>query len=125
MTIPSLIWHDGKLTVFCQRQYIVSAQRVDTALRLTTTHKDALDYFDHLANDPQLHIKMRLEPDNMQLIYNHSHFHDRKSFVDWPDQENHRHLFRLWLFFLFIMPYRNASSSVMEAFRLVTVRGRV
>lgn len=96
MTIPPLNWHEGKLTVFYQRQYIDSARRFDTALRLTTTHKEALDYFDHLANDPSLHIKMRLEPGDMQFVYYHSQLHDRKSFVDWPDRENRRHLFWLW-----------------------------
>ena len=97
MTIPPLNWHEGKLTVFYQRQYIESAQRFDTAFRLTTTHKEALDYFDLLANDPSLHIKMRLEPGDMQFVYNHSQLHNRTGFVDWPDQENRRHLFRLWL----------------------------
>jgi hypothetical protein len=52
MTIPPLSWHDGRLTVFYQRQYIDSAQRFPEAMRLTPEHIEALDYFDDLANDP-------------------------------------------------------------------------
>lgn len=97
MTIPPLSWHDGKLTVFYQRQYIDSAQRFADAMRLTPAHIDALDMFDHLANDPRLHIRMRLQPGDMQFVYNHSQLHDRTAFTDWPERENRRHLFRLWL----------------------------
>ena len=60
-------------------------------------HFEALDLFDELANDPELHFGMQLEPGDMQFVYNHSQLHDRTSFVDWPDPAHRRHLFRLWL----------------------------
>ena len=97
MTIPPLNWHDGKLTVFYQRQYIDSAQRFPDAMRLTPEHVEALDVFDTLANDPELHLTMRLKPGDMQFVYNHSQLHDRTSFIDWPDPGKRRHLLRLWL----------------------------
>lgn len=97
MEIPPLNWHAGHLTVFYQRQYIDSAQRFDDAMCLTPEHVEALDMFDALANDPDLHIKMRLEPGDMQFVYNHSQLHDRTGFLDWPDPAKRRHLFRLWL----------------------------
>jgi len=97
MTIPPLNWYDGKLTVFYQRQYIDSAQRFPDAIRLTEMHVEALNYLDELANDPSLHIKMRLRPGDMQFVYNHSQLHDRTGFLDWPDERDKRHLFRLWL----------------------------
>ena len=76
MTIPPFSWHDGRLTVFYQRQYIDSAQRFPDAMRLTPEHVEALDFFDELANDPDLHIKMRLIPGDMQFVYNHAQLHD-------------------------------------------------
>ena len=97
MTIPPLNWHQGKLTVFYQRQYIDSAQRFPNAMRLTKHHIAALDAFDALANDPNLHLTMRLDPGDMQFVYNHSQLHDRTAFTDWPDPARRRHLFRLWL----------------------------
>lgn len=97
MTIPPLSWHDGKLTVFYQRQYIDSAQRFESAMRLTPEHIEALDMFDALANDPEMHIKMRLQAGDMQFVYNHAQLHDRTGFTDWPDPAQRRHLFRLWL----------------------------
>ena len=97
MEIPPLNWHEGHLTVFYQRQYIDSAQRFDGVLKLTDKHIEALDMFDELANDPELNFGMQLQPGDMQFVYNHSQLHDRTGFVDWPEPENRRHLFRLWL----------------------------
>ncbi|MDH3271577.1 MAG: TauD/TfdA family dioxygenase [Gemmatimonadota bacterium] len=97
LQIPVLNWHEGKLTVFYQRQYIESAQRFEDAPRLTPEHIEALDLFDALAEDPEIHVRMRLEPGDMQFVYNHSQLHDRTAFADWPDPARRRHLLRLWL----------------------------
>ncbi|MFK7889576.1 MAG: TauD/TfdA family dioxygenase [Granulosicoccus sp.] len=97
MTIPPLSWYDGKLTVFYQRQYIDSAQRFEDAPALTPRHIEALDLFDSLANNPELHFSMQLEPGDMQFVYNHSQLHDRTAFEDWEEAGEKRHLLRLWL----------------------------
>lgn len=95
--IPVLNWHDGLLTGIYQRQYIESAQRFDDALRLSRRYVEALDLFDAIANDPQVHLRMRLAPGDMQFVYNHTNLHDRTGFLDWPDPARRRHLLRLWL----------------------------
>ncbi|MBT7539525.1 MAG: TauD/TfdA family dioxygenase [Gammaproteobacteria bacterium] len=95
--IPVLSWYRELLTVQYQRQYIDSAQRFSDAPKLTNEQIEALDYFDALANDPELHMVMQLQPGDMQFVYNHSQLHDREAFVDWPEPENRRHLLRLWL----------------------------
>jgi len=97
MQIPPFNWHQGLLTVFYQRQYIDSAQRFDGVLKLTSQHVEALDLFDRLADDPDLHLQMRLEPGDMQFVYNHAFLHDRSGFVDWEEPDERRHLLRLWL----------------------------
>ena len=66
-------------------------------MRLTEAHLEALDLFDALADDPELHFGMQLEPGDMQFVYNHSQLHDRTGFLDWPERERRRHLLRLWL----------------------------
>ncbi|MEM8652513.1 MAG: TauD/TfdA family dioxygenase, partial [Pseudomonadota bacterium] len=48
-------------------------------------------------DNPDLHLTMRLEPGDMQFVYNHAFLHDRTGFIDWPEPENRRHLLRLWL----------------------------
>ena len=95
--IPVFSWHAGFLTVMYQRQYIESAQRFDDAPRLTARHREALDLFDELANDPRLNISMRPEPGDMQFVNNHALLHDRTAFDDWDDPDRRRHLLRLWL----------------------------
>ncbi len=95
--IPVLNWHTDLLSVQYQRQYIESAQRFPEAPRLTQRHRRALDAFDRLANDPSLHLTMRLEPGDMQFVYNHALLHDRTAFVDHPEPRRRRHLLRLWL----------------------------
>jgi len=97
MEIPVLNWHAGHLTVFYQRQYIESAQRFADALRLTPDHVAALDLLDALAEDPDMHVRMRLRPGDMQFVYNHNQLHDRTAFIDGPDPARRRHLLRLWL----------------------------
>ena len=66
-------------------------------MRLTSEHVEALDLFDALADDPDLHLQMRLQPGDMQFVYNHAQLHDRTGFVDWPNAKDRRHLLRLWL----------------------------
>lgn len=95
--IPVFNWYQGQLTGVYQRQYIESAQRFPEAMRLTPAHIEALDLFDALANDPHLNFTMRLEPGDMQFVYNHALLHDRTGFRDWPDPDRRRHLLRLWL----------------------------
>jgi hypothetical protein len=97
LLIPVFSFHEGYLTVFYQRQYIDSAQRFEDAPRLTPKHVEALDMFDRLANDPKLHLSMKLEPGDMQFVYNHALLHDRTAFDDWDDPARKRHLLRLWL----------------------------
>jgi hypothetical protein len=97
LEIPPLSWHEGFLTGFYQRQYIDSAQRFPDALRLTADYVEALDLFDDLANDKRLHFAMKLQPGDMQFVYNHALLHDRTGFRDWPDAQRKRHLLRLWL----------------------------
>jgi len=97
MTIPVFNWYEGHLTVFYHRQYIESAQRFNDAPRLTPKHIEALDKFDALANNPALHFSMRLQPGDMQFVYNHSQLHDRTAFVDFTEPDQRRHLLRLWL----------------------------
>lgn len=93
--IPVLNWFDDALTVIYQRQYIESASRFGDAPPITDRQRAALDLFDEIANDPAMHLTMRLQPGDIQFVHNHSLLHDRTGFVDDPAAP--RHLLRLWL----------------------------
>ena len=95
--IPVFNWHEGFLTSIYQRKYIDSAQRFDDVPHLSDAHIEALDMYDELANDPHLNFSMRLQPGDMQFVYNHSLLHDRMGFRDHADPAERRHLLRLWL----------------------------
>jgi hypothetical protein len=95
--IPVFNWFAGRMSAIYHRPYIDSAQRFETAPRLSDRQIEALDLLDRLANDPRLHFLMTLEPGDIQLVHNHSTFHDRMAFEDWPEPDRRRHLLRLWL----------------------------
>jgi hypothetical protein len=65
--------------------------------RLTPAQVEALDHVDALAADPALHLDMKFEPGDIQLLSNHFVLHSRTAYEDWPELEKRRHLLRLWL----------------------------
>ena len=95
--IPVLSWFDDLLTVIYQRTYISSAERFPDAPRPSLEQIEALDLFDEITDDPEVHISMALKPGDMQFVHNHSMLHDRTAFVDHGEPEKRRHLLRLWL----------------------------
>ena len=96
-SIPVFTWYKNNLNVIYQRQYINSAQRFNGAFPLTDKHVEALNKFDELCNEPRINLTMKLEPGDIQFVYNHNLLHDRTNFVDFDDPEERRHLLRLWL----------------------------
>ena len=95
--IPVFNWFEGKLSTIYQRQYIESARRFDDVAPLTPRQTEALNLFDQLANDPELHLLMQFRLGDIQFVHNHTVLHDRTAFEDWPEPERKRHLLRLWL----------------------------
>lgn len=65
-TIPVLPFHEGRLSVVYQRQYIDSAQRFADAPRLTPLHVAALDLWDSLADDPAMQVRARRQGEAVQ-----------------------------------------------------------
>jgi len=96
-SIPVFNSHDGLISAIYQRQYIESARRFEEVAPLTAIQIEALDLLDEFANDADLNLMMALEPGDMQLVHNHTLFHDRTAFEDFPDSERKRHLLRLWV----------------------------
>jgi len=96
-SIPVFNSHAGLVSAIYQRQYIESARRFAGVAPLSAVQIEALDLLDELANQPDLNLMMELEPGDIQLVHNHTIFHDRTAFEDHPEPRRKRHLLRLWL----------------------------
>ena len=88
---------DGALVTTYVRSAMRKAQRFAEVPRLTPRLEEACDMLDALAESPEIHLDMEFRPGDMQFINNHWVMHSRTAFEDFPEPENRRHLFRLWL----------------------------
>lgn len=89
-------WND-RLFVRCIPPYILASQRHEEAPRLTPLAKQALQRVVELADDSNHHVKMELQPGDMQFINNYHVMHGRTAYADDRQAGQVRHLKRLWL----------------------------
>ncbi|MEP6702322.1 MAG: TauD/TfdA family dioxygenase [Betaproteobacteria bacterium] len=96
--IPIFNWHAGLLSGIYLRHYIEEAQRrFPDAPRLSADQYAVMDLIDELVNDPAIHLQMAFQRGDMQFLHNHTIFHSRNDFENWPEPERQRHLLRLWM----------------------------
>ena len=87
----------GRLFVRAIPPYIWASQRHPEAPRLTDTAKAALLRLVELADDPDHHVLMELQPGDVQFIDNFHVLHGRTAYEDDRASGAIRHLKRLWL----------------------------
>jgi hypothetical protein len=95
---------DFKIPLFCciddmvscgySRQFIERAAEL-RGEPLPAKLREALDYFDHLAESDELSLHFMLRPGDMMLWHNFQMLHARDAYQDSPAHT--RHLLRLWL----------------------------
>ncbi|MBB3047536.1 hypothetical protein FHR99_001802 [Litorivivens lipolytica] len=105
-------YHRGVLRTFYHSGYFRSATRYDGVEPLTADELALLDAYDALADDPDIHLAMELEPGDIQLCSNHSIVHSRAGYTDHEAPDERRHLLRLWLSLPESIPYRVAKMPV-------------
>ena len=88
---------DGSLVTTYVRSSIRKAQRFPEVPRLTSALDAACDLLDSLAESSDVHLDMEFRPGDIQFLNNHWILHSRTAFEDFPEPEQRRHLFRLWL----------------------------
>ncbi len=88
---------EGRMIALLVQSFIQKAQAFDEVPRLTAAQTEALEFVDTLSGDPAIRLDMDFRPGDMQFLCNHSIFHSRTSYEDWPEPERRRHLLRLWL----------------------------
>jgi hypothetical protein len=94
---PIFAPHKGRMITSYVRSAINKGQALAGVPRLTSEQIEALDHIDALAADPALHLDMEFRPGDIQVLTNHSIFHSRTAYEDWPEPDKRRHLLRLWL----------------------------
>lgn len=96
--VPVFMPLAGRMSAFVNtRMTIMKAQKFPEVPRLRPTQIEALDMLDELAQDPAIYMAMEFLPGDLQFVSNHSVFHARTAYEDWPEVERRRHLLRLWL----------------------------
>ena len=94
---PIFNMQDGKFSCRYIRGQINNAQRFPEIPRLSPEQIEALDLLDAVTNDNSFHITYEFKPGDIQLLNNHTCFHARTAFEDYPEYERRRHLLRMWL----------------------------
>jgi hypothetical protein len=92
--IPLFCNIDGIVSCGYSRQFIERAAELRGEM-LPAKLREALDYFDVLAERDDLSIQFMLNPGDMLLWHNFQMLHARESYQDSPART--RHLLRLWL----------------------------
>jgi hypothetical protein len=87
----------GRFASYYGRSHIESAVRGPQVPELDARQIEALDLLDSLANDPRSVLNMHFRPGDIQFLNNYKIWHARTSYVDHPQPELQRDLYRLWL----------------------------
>lgn len=95
--MPVFNWHDGKLSAFYASLQIQITSRHPGVPELTEKQQQALAMIHELAEEPRINLKTHFQPGDIQVVHNHTIFHARTAYEDWEEQEQKRHLLRLWL----------------------------
>ena len=79
------------------REYVESGHSTEGVPALTTQQREALDAVDRILADPALTRRARLDQGQLMIIDNRRLVHGRTDFIDFPDPERARLLFRTWI----------------------------
>jgi hypothetical protein len=95
--MPICRWDGKNLATFFLGWYVRRAQQLEGVPRMTHAHEELLGLFEETANDPALHLDMEFRPGDVQWLKNSVILHKRTAYEDFEEEEQKRHLLRLWL----------------------------
>jgi RNA polymerase sigma factor (sigma-70 family) len=96
-TVPATTLKGALLNTFYIGWYIRRSQELTDAPRLSPTQLEAMAMLEALANDPRFFVDMRFAPGDAQWLKNAAILHKRTAYEDHENQEDKRHLLRLWV----------------------------
>jgi Taurine catabolism dioxygenase TauD, TfdA family len=93
--MPVFMFHEGYLVVSYQGTYLHTAQRFEDLPRFTDVQREALAAVEGLAEE--FCLEMPFEVGDLQFLHNHVTMHARTPYEDFQEEDNKRHLLRMWL----------------------------
>lgn len=94
--VPVFSVHAGLVSCRYVREIMEVARR-DLQQPLTAMELEALDFFDEVANRPDVRVQFQLEPGEILWMNNYEILHARNAFENHSDLARGRLLYRLWL----------------------------
>lgn len=94
--IPVFSYYGGRLSCRFNQKQIEDAALV-RGVPLTQLEQEAIECVSTLALRPDIHLEMRFEPGDLQLLNNHCILHARKAYEDDPAGGQRRLLLRMWI----------------------------
>ncbi len=89
-------WEEHFASVFL-RVLIERAYASEDTPAMTALQREALDFAETVAAEPERHVRFRQEPGDLLFLNNWVTWHRRTGFTDDPDPERRRHILRIWL----------------------------
>ena len=104
-TANELAYTEQPIFSFCEGHFGANLLRVlierayasDDTPDMTELQREALDFVDQQAARPELHVTFTQQPGDILFLNNWVTFHRRTAFEDYPQEEQRRHLLRVWL----------------------------
>ena len=98
-TCEQPVYAEAEGNLICRWNWnrVNTAQLLPGVPPLPERHREALQRFDQIVRRPEFAHTMVLEPGDVQIVNSHRTLHSRTRFVDHPQPERKRLLYRLWL----------------------------
>ena len=95
--LPIFSYYKDKLSTRFNPKMILGAEQ-KSGVMLEPVQWEAIQYIEALAASPEFRHSMALQPGDIQFLNNHCTYHSREAFVDGENENEIRHLLRLWLY---------------------------
>jgi hypothetical protein len=95
--VPVYSYHKSMLSCRYNQKAILTAEELPNSERLTDLEKAAINCVGELAMREDIRFDARAEAGDLMLLNNHTVFHNRDGFTDYPEPERKRLLLRQWI----------------------------
>ncbi len=94
---PVFSFREGRFACAFLRVLIERAHADPEMPSLTEMQREALDFLEEVAAEPEMHVRFRQEPGDIVFLNNWVTLHRRSAFEDYEEPERRRHILRAWI----------------------------